>query len=60
VTRQAMEMVEQERSTQTAFCSDCYDFGKVEEPPKECLRCQLLSACRKAGHGDLPKENVVD
>ena len=59
VTRQAMEMVEQERTVQTAFCTDCYDYGKVEEPPKDCLRCQLLSACRKAGHGDYRKIRPV-
>ena len=52
VTRQAMDIVEQERSVQTAFCTECYDYGKAPEAPRDCLRCQLLSACQKAGHGD--------
>lgn len=52
VTRQAMDIVEQERRVQTAFCTNCYDYGKADAPPRDCLRCQLLSACRKAGHGD--------
>jgi hypothetical protein len=52
VTRQAMDIVEQERTVQTAFCTDCFDYGKAEAAPKDCLRCQLLDACRKAGHGD--------
>ena len=59
VTRQAMDIVEQERSIQTAFCTNCYDYGKVEDAPKDCLRCQLLSACRKAGHGDHRKIRPV-
>ena len=53
--RQAMEIVEQERKTQTGFCADCYDFGKSESAPKECVRCQLLQACRKSGLGDYRK-----
>ena len=55
VARQAMEMVAQERATQTAFCTDCYDYGKSENPPKGCTRCQLLAACQKAGMGDYRK-----
>jgi hypothetical protein len=55
VARQAMELVEQERQARSAFCTDCYDYGKVDEAPRDCLRCQLLSACRKAGHGDYRK-----
>lgn len=59
VARQAMEIVEQERRSQTAFCTDCYDYGKSEQPPKECLRCQLLLACRKSGQGDYRKIRPV-
>ncbi len=55
VTRQAMEIVDKERQVQSAFCTDCYDYGKVPEPPRDCLRCQLLSACRRAGQGDFRK-----
>lgn len=55
VARQALEIVAQERSVQTAFCTDCYDYGKVEHPPKGCTRCHLLSACQKAGAGDYRK-----
>lgn len=59
VARQVMELVEQERSTQTAFCTDCYDYGKVDQPPRDCLRCQLLSAVRRSGHGDHRKIRPV-
>lgn len=53
--RQVMEIVEQERKTQTGFCADCYDYAKAPNPPKDCVRCLLLSACRKAGQGDYRK-----
>jgi hypothetical protein len=59
VARQAMEIVQQERGRKSAFCTDCYDYGKAEQPPKDCLRCQLLAACQKAGQGDYRKIRPV-
>ena len=55
VARQAMEMVAQERAVKSSFCTDCYDYGKAEQPPKGCTRCQLLGACQKSGMGDYRK-----
>ena len=53
--RQALEIVEQEREQQRRFCTDCYDYGKSENPPNQCVRCQLLHAIRKSGQGDYRK-----
>lgn len=51
-TRQALVIVNAEREAQDAFCSPCYDWGKQETAPDDCLRCQLLLACMKSGAGD--------
>lgn len=53
------ELVEQDREAQQAFCSPCYDFGKISNPPAGCIRCQVIHACRKAGLGDIRKAHPV-